>query len=202
MELFSGDRIGIKGPSGVGKSQVLRTICGLENFDRSSVFLRDECAMEIPMPEWRRRVSLVVQDRPSLEGTPRECFYELSDYKSARNVALGDPCYLVTSWGFESSILDQSWSALSGGEAQVAALALTLSLKPEVLLLDESTNALDDASAIKVEKTIASMKIPAILVSHAEVQLDRFCTSIVNFNDRPRETAGPSGSTFRQCVSS
>jgi putative ABC transport system permease protein len=186
FELFSGDRIGIKGPSGVGKSQALRTLAGLERLERRSVFLSGECAADIPMPEWRKNVALILQDRPDVDGTPRTFFDELRNYKSVRNVSLGDPFHFISAWGFNCSIFDQPWSALSGGESQVAAVAIALSLKPKVLLLDESTNALDDDSAIKVEKTIVGLEIPVLLVSHSAAQLDRICTTVVNYNDWSR----------------
>jgi putative ABC transport system ATP-binding protein len=186
IELFSGDRIGIKGPSGIGKSQVFRTLSGLDRLERSSVFLCGECASGIPMPEWRKNVAFVLQDRPSLEGTPRIYVDELRRYKSLKNISLGDPCDFIRDWGFSSSLLDQPWSALSGGEAQAAAIAIALSLKPKVLLLDESMNALDDASSIKVESTVESLEVPVLLVSHSTAQLDRFCTTVLDYMDWSR----------------
>jgi uncharacterized protein (TIGR00245 family) len=181
IDLCQGDWVGINGPSGVGKSQVLRSVVGLENVDRSSVALRGVSMQHIPMPEWRRRVALVPQDRPNLEATPQQFYDEVREYAIARtqNGTLLDPRSFLREWGSNLKLLDQPWSALSGGEAQIAAIAITLSLQPEVLLLDESTNALDVQSSIRVENTIKNLGIPVLIVSHSPSQLERVCTRVV-----------------------
>ena len=74
MNIKSQDRVGIQGPSGMGKSQLLRTLAGLEPLDRSSVSLFGQGAKDMAMSTWRQQVALVPQERPTLEGTPREFF--------------------------------------------------------------------------------------------------------------------------------
>ena len=172
LELHPEDRLGIQGPSGVGKSQILRTLAGLEPMMRNSVWLTKHPSIELPT--WRRRVALVPQDRPSLEGTPRESFDAVCNYRS-HDKPRCDPSDLVSAWGLDPSALDQPWSTLSGGEAQRASLAIAMALDPDVLLLDESTSALDEPSTLLVEKTIREWRLPVIMVSHSQTQLDRFC---------------------------
>jgi putative ABC transport system ATP-binding protein len=185
IDLCQGEWVGIKGPSGVGKSQVLRSIVGLESVDRGSVALRGVSMQNIPLPEWRRRVALVPQDRPSLEATPQQFYDEVRDYDTARtqNGTLLDPRSFLRAWGSSLKLFDRPWTALSGGEAQLAAIAITLSLQPDVLLLDESTNALDVEKSIRVENTIKNLGIPVLIVSHSPTQLDRVCTRVIESHD-------------------
>lgn len=199
LELHHGDRIGIQGPSGIGKSQILRSLAGLEDLDRSSLFLMGASASDVAMPEWRRRIALVPQNRPSLDGTPRDFYQQVCRYHSqqqqqnhlnlgdsnsnkSEQLASGDgrrkqqdPVVLAAEWGLAESYFDQSWSTLSGGESQRASLAIALALEPDVLLLDECTSALDEQATLQVEETLSRFGIPVVMVSHDSAQIDRFC---------------------------
>ena len=73
FSLRRGDRLGITGGSGVGKTQVMRTLVGLEPW-KGLLELDGDSPGRMKWPEWRRRVCWVSQDRPSLEGTPRDFF--------------------------------------------------------------------------------------------------------------------------------
>jgi uncharacterized protein (TIGR00245 family) len=178
------DRIALTGQSGIGKSQVLRTLAGLEIVDRSTIQLFDVASTQMSMAEWRSHVVLVPQQRPSLEGTPNEFYSQIIKYNSQskksneRNVISGY-CRLHTEygndWGIHESLFDRPWSKLSGGESQRIVLAIALSLQPDVLLLDESTSALDEHTEILVEATLKKLRIPVIMVSHSGTQIDRFC---------------------------
>lgn len=170
--LKKGDRLAIVGPSGIGKSQLLRTLAGLETVDRSAMRLSN--ASQMSMAEWRRRVMLISQeDVSSLEGTPNEFYREVLSFESHTGHDL--PIAYGREWGLAKEQFDQPWSTLSGGEAQRIRLAIALSLQPDVLLLDESTSALDESTSLLVEKTLQSTEIPVIMVSHSQQQVERFC---------------------------
>jgi len=193
LELRPGDRIGLQGPSGAGKSQILRTIVGLEETDPERLLLLGQPLSSQSLPDWRRRVVLVPQKYPSLEGSPRQVFDEVSRYPSQqRNKKIDkhfdvsgagrggkDPVEIAEKWKLPPSAFDRSWSTLSGGEAQRASLAIALALELEVLLLDESTSALDEPTALRVEETIRQMGVPVMIVSHSSAQLNRFCTDSI-----------------------
>jgi uncharacterized protein (TIGR00245 family) len=181
------DRIALTGRSGIGKSQVLKTLAGLEPVNRQALALLEIPATTMSMAEWRSHVLLVPQERPSLEGTPHQFYAQVNAFASQQsqrqNVIAGHcqtPAEYSAEWGLNATCLDQPWSTLSGGESQRALLAIALALQPDVLLLDESTSALDDGTARRVEATLKRLRIPVVMVSHSAAQVGRFCNLELN----------------------
>ena len=195
-----GDRIGITGASGSGKTQVLRTLAGLESDGGGSVELGGNTPDKLTWPAWRQRVCWVSQDRPASETTPRLLFEEIANYASQKLYLSNNqttttttteegeqeapsrpkPEEIASRWHLEKSAWDRPWPLLSGGEAQRASLAIALALQPDVLLLDEVTSALDDETTALVEETLEQSKIPIVMVTHSKDQLARFCTHHLN----------------------
>jgi putative ABC transport system permease protein len=181
LVIHQGDRVAIRGKSGIGKSQLLRTIVGLE--DPSN-----ECTISLfgreveDITDYRSKVILVSQNIPALEGTPRQLYEEILKYRNhacRRNeLCHSDPMTFIKKWDLEENVFERPWSSLSGGQSQRVCLAIALSLDPKVLLLDESTNALDDNTLILVEKTLVEMSLqtPIMVVTHSQDQVNRFCT--------------------------
>ena len=182
LTLCSGDRLAITGPSGCGKSQILRTIVGLEELKGNSfISLSGESLCQNDLPRFRSKVCLVPQNRPILEGTPNGFYKQSIRYRCRRNqedlYTRTVPSEIAKNWNIRVEAFDQPWSTLSGGESQKAALAIAISLEPDVLLLDESTSALDESSSLLVEETLKACTIPMIIVTHSKDQLERFCTN-------------------------
>ena len=179
----SGDRIGITGRSGVGKSQILRSLIGLEMQDDPDEgefpILLDGLRPE-DLPKYRTEVCLVPQSRPNLEGTPRMFYEEIRSFQRQRRRHDAHqleitPMEIAKQWNLPLTAFDRPWSTLSGGEVQRASLAIALATKPRVLLLDESTSALDEKTCRLVEKTLIESRIPILVVTHNKEQQDRFC---------------------------
>ena len=184
ISIQKGERVGLAGASGSGKTQLLRSLVGLEEVDTGLLSLNGATAAQLGMPLWRKKVALSLQNPSTFDGTPREVLKELSGYQGK----LTDAFMKVESsfetfaleWGLATSTLNQPWGTLSGGEMQRIQLAIILSLDPEILLLDEATSGLDEATELKVEATLKRLGFSILMISHSKSQLERFCTRSIS----------------------
>ncbi len=135
----------ITGPSGSGKTSLLRAIGGLNNASVAERRLGGKTFSEKRLPEWRTRVTLLLQDAPCIHGTIRE---NLAFPFSLRNSASiefpeQDAIRLLHLVGLSHFDLDHAVDGLSGGERHRLALVRGLLWKPAVLLADEPLSGLE-----------------------------------------------------------
>jgi len=153
LELSAGEgTLALVGPSGAGKTSVLRTIAGLLRPERGLVALDDTIWLDteagVDVPPESRRVGLVFQE------------YALFPHMTVRaNVRFGI-----------DGLADARPATLSGGERQRVALARALAREPVVLLLDEPLSALDAFTRARVRaelrEVLQGLALPTILVTH------------------------------------
>ena len=171
----AGDVVAILGPSGSGKSSLLRLLNRLDEPTEGTVLLAGQDYREIPPRELRRRVGMLMQWPYLFPGTvadnirfgPRQRGIELPHEVVDRLLEkVGLPGYGT-----------RDVAQLSGGEAQRVSLARTLANDPEILLLDEPTSALDDETKGEVEHLIMSVieeqGLTCLIVTHDLAQAAR-----------------------------
>jgi len=154
----------IIGASGSGKSTFLRLLNRFEEPTAGSIRLDGRPLASFDVHALRRRVGLVAQRPIMLTATVGEevrvAQPMLADARARallERVALAD------------IPLDRETATMSGGEQQRLALARSLAVEPDVLLLDEPTSALDDRAARSVDRVIRSLVadgLTVVLVSH------------------------------------
>jgi putative ABC transport system ATP-binding protein len=144
FSLAAGDCIAVKGPSGAGKTLLLRAIADLDP-DRGLVSLEGRDRSTIPGPEWRRLVGYMPAELGWWAETVGEHF---GDWTAAAAV--------LTNLGIPEEAKSWPIARLSTGERLRLALVRALIIRPKVLLLDEPTAALDAASLAVVESLIAT----------------------------------------------
>jgi putative ABC transport system ATP-binding protein len=164
----------IRGPSGTGKSELLRRVAGLVP-GVGTLTLEGEAAEAMGLPTWRSRVSLVPQQAPRWEGTGLEAVARVESLAAQRGRASDDPVALAERWGLPPERWKQPMARLSGGEAQRLWMALVLSRRPEVVLLDEPTSALDADATARVESDLKGLT--GLLVTHDEAQGERLSSA-------------------------
>lgn len=163
----------IVGPSGVGKSTLLRLLNRLADPDRGEIAYRGRPLDSYEPLALRREVSLVPQLPALLEGTVESNLRyaaELAGEPLERDQTLGRA-------GLDPSFASRDVTKLSVGEQQRAMLARALAQRPSVLLLDEPTSALDPAARDRIEAALAELRreleISIVLVTHDPEQARR-----------------------------
>jgi ATP-binding cassette subfamily F protein uup len=158
-----GERIGLIGRNGTGKSSLLGVIAGSVALDDGELRRRDGL-----------RIAAVEQEPVLPQGA------SIRDSLLAR-ATVEKPHKLdefLQRFGLDGSL---ACAQLSGGEAKRAALALAFALEPDLLLLDEPTNHLDIDGIVQLE-TLLARQPAAIVITHDRAFLDRFATRIVELD--------------------
>jgi len=180
FSLKEGDILTISGPSGVGKTTLLKCIAQLAIYEEGDIYLNDKTPEEYGIPVWRTRVMYVPQRTPIMAGTPIEFYKKMSNFGAQRTIYHVDPIEISQKWDIREELWDNEWNELSGGETQRISLAIALSCKPDVLLLDEPTSALDPTTTLLVEETLKEHT--CIVVTHNPEQESRIATNTYKLN--------------------
>ena len=167
------------GPSGGGKSTLLRTINGLETFDRGTIRVGDQELGPESSPERdaaltaiRRRVGMVFQQFnlfPHLTVEENVAEAPVHVLGKSREEAVKEARELLGRVGLADKC-DTKPTSLSGGQQQRVAIARALAMHPEVILFDEPTSALDPrmtAEVIGVMTDLARAGQAMVVVTHA-----------------------------------
>lgn len=160
-----GDKIGIIGVNGTGKSTFLKIVAGLEEADSGQVVKGRDVT-----------VSYLGQ-KPDFHEKDTVLSYVL---RGKKNSTEAQAKTILTQLGITE--FDRELNTLSGGQKKRAALAKTLLEPAEVLILDEPTNHLDNEMVLWLEKYIKQFKGELLMVTHDRYFLDNVTNKIVELD--------------------
>ncbi|WP_027185963.1 ABC transporter ATP-binding protein [Desulfovibrio inopinatus] len=163
----------VKGPSGSGKSSLLRLLCRLDDPSAGHIFFKGQDIRELAPPDLRRRVALLQQTPVVLAGSVcKNLLYPFS-LKANAHIPIPDEMTLEAHLRevlLETVDLTDPAPTLSVGQKQRLCFVRALLLAPEVLLLDEPTSALDAKSKEIVEtmaqRLVLERGLAVLFVTH------------------------------------
>ena len=166
-----GEIVSLLGPSGVGKTTILRTIAGLQKLSSGEIYLKDKLISsgDVHIEPEKRNIALSFQDNSLFP-----------NYNVIDNINFGKKRSNGNGFSYEADdiikllhiepILEKFPHQISAGEAQRVSLARSLVFEPDLLLLDEPLSNVDQSFKeeiqIQLKKILKNLKITTIVVTH------------------------------------
>lgn len=197
-----GDSIGCLGPSGAGKTSLFRLLNMLDcPYEGELLYNGKKLDTYNPMM-LRRQIGYLIQ-KPRLFGNnvKDNLFYPFEIINQEPNEQ--EIQYYLDMVGLDNNILPKEIKGLSGGEQQRIGLVRLLLVKPQVLLLDEFTSALDEETMRRVEELILSEKtkrdLTVMFITHNIAQAKRLASKLITLQSGGITYYGEADKYFSTC---
>ena len=173
LTLDASDSIAITGPSGAGKTTLMKIMLGLLQPTSGKILLDGKDITQVGLKNYRKHIAAVTQDDTLLAGSIADniSFFDpqpnyLKIEQCAHLAAIHDDINKM-SMGYNSLVGDMG-SNLSGGQIQRLLLARALYQSPCVLFLDEATSHLDKDNEAKISEQIQHLPMTRIMIAHRQ----------------------------------
>ncbi len=216
FEVHSGDKVGLIGKNGTGKTTILKIIAGIENSDGGILSIRKNATIgylaQIPdypkeykvidvlniafeeqneIREKMRQIEkkMASSDEDEIEKIMKTYGELQHSYEHMGGYETEEKLSRVcTGLKFTEKMLERSFSDLSGGEKTTVMLGKMLLQNPDILLLDEPSNHLDLESVEWLEEFIGEYKGSVLVISHDRYFLDNIATKIIEVESKKSKT--------------
>lgn len=199
LAIDTGERVGIVGRSGSGKTTIARMLLGLVQPSQGEVRFRGRPLSE-SLDELRRSASLVYQD-PNASLNSRMRVGAIIAEPLHRRATTQELAPLMESVGLDPALARRFPHQLSGGQRQRVAIARALIADPELLVADEPVSALDvlvRAQVLQVLRDEAQARnLAMVIISHDLPTVERLCTRVVVVTEGRIVEEGPVEDVFR-----
>ena len=166
----AGEFVAIVGPSGGGKTTLLKLLLGFESPETGQIFYDKKDIADLDMTAVRKQIGVVLQDGKVNAGT---IFDNIS---GACQITLDEAWEAAENSGFDEDIrtlpmgmhtlVPEGGTTLSGGQRQRLLIARALAPKPRIIFFDEATSALDNRTQEIVTRSLSERRITRIIVAH------------------------------------
>ena len=178
LEIKSGDKIIVKGQSGVGKSTLIELILGLRRFNTGSFYLNDKKINNYKLYE-KLKFNYLPQTSFMIDGSIKDNILLNNKLNKNKFWKIIDICKLktlISSLKKENTLAGENGVTLSGGQKQRICIARSLADNPSFLILDESTNAIDMSTENSILKDLNKYynEITLIMVTHRKTNIKYF----------------------------
>ncbi|MEJ6122153.1 energy-coupling factor ABC transporter ATP-binding protein [Vibrio sp. 2-Bac 85] len=184
--LHSNERVVINGDNGAGKTTLLHLIVGLKKAKQGDIIgFGEPCKTEKQFNQLRARAGLLFQDPDDQLFCPtvlEDVMFGPLNLGFTKQQAIDKSLQTLKKLGmqgFESRITHQ----LSGGEKRMITLASVLVMEPQVLILDEPTNALDEKAKMRLLNVLQGLPQAMIIISHDRAFSDQLATRQLHLQD-------------------
>ena len=177
LDIAAGEMVTLTGPSGGGKTTVMKLILGLYAPEAGTVRIDGRDLAMVDPSDWRARVGVVMQDDRLLSGTIADNIgffdpeIDMARVVEAAKAAQIHDTISAIPMNYLGMISDGG-NVLSGGQRQRLLLARALYQRPDVLFLDEGTANLDSETEAAIVEVIRALPITRVIVAHRPAFLD------------------------------
>jgi len=178
LDIPAGAFVAIVGPSGAGKTTLMRLLLGLLQPGGGTIAVDGVPLTPATMAQWRARIGAVMQDDCLLTGTLADniAYFDASARddviaQAARLAEIHDDIMKMP-MAYQTLVGDMG-AALSSGQRQRVMLARALFRDPDILFLDEGTANLDPATEDRIADMIAALPITRIVIAHRPALIER-----------------------------
>jgi len=169
----AGQKLAIVGPTGSGKSTMIRLLGRFYDFDRDMVFLDDIDLNDLHSRDLRRRIGVVLQDFHIFSGTILDNIILGNQHISRERAIIAAKTVNADGFirelkdGYDTQLVERG-ANLSQGQRQLLAFARVLAPDPEILVLDEATASIDTETELLIQDGLHKLMLgrTSILIAH------------------------------------
>ena len=173
FRIAPGEKLAIVGPTGSGKSTIIRLLARFYDFDDGMIFLDGMDVNQIASSDLRKRVGVVLQDFHIFSGTVEENIslnnpqITSERVRWAAKVVNADRFIQELPEGYDTELAERGHN-LSQGQQQLLAFARVLASDPEILVLDEATSSIDTGTELIIQEALHKLTEgrTSIIIAH------------------------------------
>ena len=171
LSIAAGESVAIVGPSGAGKTTLMKLMCGLLSPDEGAVLVDGMDISNIGVNNYRQCIACVLQDDKLLAGSIAE---NISGFDAEMDLKRIEACARRCNMhddiqnmpmGYET-LIGELGGSLSGGQKQRLLIARTLYRRPSILFMDEATSHLDLDNETHINRAISQLNITRVIIAH------------------------------------